>query len=154
LNRHAFRTAALAFAAILAIAGALAYITAPPKGLDGYRERAAATAETLGSQVETALIWAEARDAGKSTSAAALVGFEETEEDANAAASSFAGYELPDGGAGLRSRLVALAEEVGAALAELRIAAQQERWEEIAALSAPLPGLSEELSQFEERVEP
>jgi hypothetical protein len=36
----------------------------------------------------------------------------------------------------------------------MRIAAQRERWDEVLPLSRPLPGLSRELSAFEERAEP
>lgn len=143
-----------ALAAIAVVAASLAYVTAPPKGLDGYRERAAATAETLVSQVETARLWSDTYRAGKATTAATLVGFEEAEEDADAAATKFEGYEPPDGGLRYRRELTALAAEVTVALSQLRIAAQQERWEDLAALSAPLAGLAERLSRFEERAEP
>lgn len=149
-----FRAFALPFVAILAVAGSLAYITAPPKGVDGYRERAASTAETLVSQLETARLWAESEHEGKALTTSALVGFEETEKGAEAAASKFEGYEPPDGVAALRSELVALAGEATEALARLRIAAQQERWEEVAELSRPLPELAEKLTAFEERAEP
>lgn len=154
MNPQVLKVALPTFAAILAIAAALAYITAPPKGLDGYRERAAATAGSLRSQVETARIWADTRIAGRATSAAALVGFEETENDAIAAAAKWEGYEPPDGGLRLRRRFAPLAGDVTNALARLRIAAQMERWDELRALSEPLPGLSRELSRFEERAEP
>ncbi len=53
------------FAVIAATVAALWYVTAPPKGVDGYRERAAATAETLVSQVETARLWAESEEEGR-----------------------------------------------------------------------------------------
>lgn len=130
------------------------YITAPPRGLDGYRERAAHTAEALGSQVQTALLWAEAHDDGKAFSTSTLVSFEEAEEDAVAAAKSFEGFTPPRGGERWRTRFVALAVEVNDALAQLRIAGAQGRWDEVPALSAPLPRLASELTRFEERVEP
>jgi hypothetical protein len=154
LNRHTVKVALSTFAAILAIGAALAYVTAPPKGLDGYRERAAATAESLRSQVETARIWADARIAGRATSAAALVGFEEADNAAIATAAKLEAYEPPDGGLPLRRRFVHLASSVTDALARLRIAAQMERWDELRALSEPLPRLSRELGRFEERAEP
>jgi hypothetical protein len=104
--------------------------------------------------VETARLWAETHADGKATGAATLVGLEESEEDATAAAAQFESYEPPDGAAALRSRFVALAADVESALSRLRIAAEQERWDELGALSAPLPALSEELLRFEERAEP
>lgn len=139
---------------IALVAGALWYVTAPPQGVDGYRERAAATAETLVSQLETARLWAQAEEEGKALRTTVLVGFEETEEDADAAASKFAGYEPPDGVAALREDLTALATEATEALSALRIAAQQERWEDVRELSRPLPRLSAELAALEERAEP
>lgn len=138
---------------ILGVAAALAYVTAPPKGSDGYHERAAATAEALVSQLETARLWAKNESEGRALRTTALVGFEETEEGAEAATSRFEGYEPPDGTSDLRSELTKLAREAIEALAALRIAAQQERWEEVPQLSRPLPELSEELSAFEERAE-
>lgn len=143
-----------AFGAIAVVAAALWYVTAPPKGVDGYRERAAATAETLVSQLETARLWAESEEEGKALRTTVLVGFEETEEDAEAAATRFEGYEPPDGVGNLREELTNLATEATEALAALRIAAQQERWEDVRELSRPLPGLSERLGALEERAEP
>jgi hypothetical protein len=144
----------VALAGVLVTAAALAYVVAPPKGLDGYRESAAASAKTLGSQVETATLWSQVLDQGKTTTPAALVGLEEAEEDAKATASGFEGYEPPAGAAVLRSRFAALAGEAISALAGLRVAAQQGHWDQVARLSAPLPGLSDELARFEERAEP
>lgn len=142
------------FSAIALVAAALWYVTAPPKGVDGYRERAAATAEALVSQVETARLWARAEEEGKALRATVLVGFEETEEDAESAASRFESYEPPDGVAALREELTDLATEATEALAALRIAAQQERWADVPELSRPLPELSERLTALEERAEP
>jgi hypothetical protein len=144
----------LILAAILALGGALWYLTAPPKGLDGYRERAASTAESLRSQVETSRIWVETAADGKATHAATLVGLEEAETDATSAASKFESFEPPAGGLKLRQRFSATSDDVTAALADLRIAAQLERWQEIEGLAEPLPGLAEDLRRFEESVEP
>lgn len=154
MNRDIPRTALPTLAVILATAAALAYVTAPPKGLDGYRERAAAGAETLGSQVESASLWVETHAAGRAITAATLVGLEEAEEDAEAAASKFEAYEPPSGTASLRAEFVSLTGDTNEALSRLRIAAQQERWEELPDLAAPLPRLSNEWSRFEERAEP
>lgn len=146
--------ALLSFAAIAIVVAVLVYVAAPPQGLDGYRERAAASAETMASQVETAALWAETRAADKATGPAALVGFEEAEEDAVAAASKFEGYEPPDEAARLRGRFVSLTDETTAALALLRIAAEQGRWGDLPALASPLGRLAAEWSRFEERAEP
>jgi hypothetical protein len=154
LSRRKVKAIGISCFSVLAIAAALVYVIAPPTSVEGYRERAAATAETLDSQVETALLWATTREEDKATAAATLVGFEEAEADASAAATKFESYNVPREAIGLRTRLVALATEVRNALAELRIAAEQERWKEVGALSSPLPGLSDELAAFEEKAEP
>jgi hypothetical protein len=154
LSSRSVKLPAATLVAILAIAGSLAYVTAPPKGADGYRERAAATAEGLVSQLETARLWAETESEGRALPTTALVGFEEAEEDAEASAAQFESYEPPSGLAELREELVALAGEATEALARLRIAAQQERWRDVPELSRPLAGLSRRLSSFEERAEP
>jgi hypothetical protein len=141
-------------AGVLVAVAAVAYVVAPPKGLDGYRESAAASAKTLDSQIQTAALWSEVLDQDKTTTPAAMVGLEEAEGDANATASDFEGYEPPAGARALRSRFAALAAEAIDALRALRVAAQQGRWDEVPKLGAPLSGLSDELARFEERVEP
>jgi hypothetical protein len=154
VGRDRAKVALGTFAAIALVAAALWYVTAPPQGVDGYRERAAATAETLVSQLETARLWARTEEEGKALRTTVLVGFEETEEDAGAAASQFESYEPPGGVAALREDLTGLAGEATEVLTALRIAAQQERWEDLPELSRPLPELSERLSAFEQRAEP
>jgi len=154
LGSRSIKLPAAILAAILLIGAAIAYVTAPPQGAHDYRERAAATAETLVSQLETARLWAENEEAGKALRTTVLVGFEQTDEDADAAVSQFEAYEPAAGTARLRHDLAALGAETTAALAKLRIAAQQERWDEVAALSRPLPALSNRLRALAERTEP
>jgi hypothetical protein len=128
-------------------AAALWYVTAPPKGVDGYRERAAATAETLRSQVQLARIWVEAVEDDESTQTAALVGLEETELDAGSASSTFESYQPPSELVGLRSEFTSLADEATAALGELRVAAQQHEWSRVPELAEPLPDLAKRLME-------
>ncbi len=141
-------------AVALVAAASLWYLTAPPKGIDGYRERAASTAETLRSQVQSTRIWLESVEDGDSTHAAALIGFLEAEQDASAVASDFEAYEPPTGTFGLRSSLSALSSDVTEALGALRIAGQQEEWAALGRLARPLARLNTELARFEERAEP
>lgn len=140
--------AAAGLAAILAVAASLWYVTAPPKGTDGYRARAAYTAETLRSQVGTARISGDAVAAGDLPHAGALVLFEEAEEDASAAASGFESFEPPSGSDAVREEFVTLAGDVSEALAALRISAQQEDWERIPNLVDRLPSLARRLDRF------
>ena len=141
--------------AVVAVVGAaLWYVTAPPKGADGFRERAAATAETMRSQVQTVRIWVRTLAEGDATHAAAAVAFTEAEEDAAAAASQFESYEPPTGTLKLRSALTGLATDTTDTLASIRIAAEQERWGSLGRLTDPLPTLATELQHLEERAEP
>ncbi len=139
---------------VIAGAAALWYLTAPPKGEDGYRERAASSTETIRSQVQIARIWVETFEDGESTGAAALVGLEEAERDASSAANEFEGFEPPAGLVDLRAGFSSLAAETTDRLGSLRIAAQQEEWERLDELAAPLPDLAERLKRFEEAAEP
>ncbi len=143
----------IVFTAVVVVA-ALWYVTAPPKGVDGYRERLASTTETLRSQVQIARIWAEALTDDKATKPAALVGFRETESDAQSAISEFQAHEPPSGVLGLRAEFVSLSAHVLDPLSALRIAAEQERWDEVGRIARPLPGLAERLRAFENRASP
>lgn len=142
-------------AALLAVLGAaIWYVSAPPKGRDGYLERVASTAETVRSQIQTARIWSETESDGEATRAAALVGFEEAERDGESALSEFESYEPAPGTLAVRQELVRLASEATSRLGEMRIAAQLEDWEEIEGISRRLPRLAEQLDQLEERTRP
>ncbi len=142
-----------ALAVIVGIAACLWYVTAPPKGVDGYGARAAYTAETLRSQAQSARLTVDALAAGELPHAAALVGFEETETDAEAAASGFEAFEPPTGTGSVRDDFVSLAGDTTEALSALRIGAQQERWAEVPRLGEPLPGLVSRLDDFIERAQ-
>lgn len=150
-HRSRWRPYLTAAAVVVAVAAALWYVSAPPKGEDGYRDRLGSAAESVRSQVESARIWSEAFLAGDATTPATLVGFEEAERDSEAAASQLESYEPPQGLLGLRSRFSSLTSEASAAIGELRIAAQLEEWDRIAELAEPLPDLSARLDRLEEK---
>lgn len=146
---------------LLALTGAIAtvglalwYVTAPPKGEDGYLERVAQTSETVRSQLQTARIWAETHADGKATDAAALVGLEEAERDAHSAVGEFEAYEPPSAMLELRSGLLRVASGATERLGAMRIAGQLEDWSRVAKLAAALPSLAEELDRLEERARP
>jgi hypothetical protein len=130
------------------------YVSAPPKGSDGYRERMGETTRTVRSQVQSARLWAAAFTAGDSLSAPTAVALEEADQDASAAASQFESYEPPDGVIALRARFVSLASEATGALADLRIAAQREEWRRLGVLAEPLDALAVRLARFERRARP
>jgi hypothetical protein len=144
----------VALVAVLIVAGAVWYVIAPPKGADGYRERAAHTTEGIRSQVQSARIVVETFVDGELPNPATLVMLEEAERDTGAAASTFEGFEPPAGLEMQRSQFTRLAGRASDALADLRIAAQQEDWAALERLAQPLSALATRLQEFEEGVEP
>ncbi len=136
------------------VAAAVWYVHAPPRSADAYRERAAQTAETLRSQVQTARIWVRSTEDGEVTHEAATVGLRETEADANKAGSKFEGYDPPAGLVDLRARVSSLATDVTDALSTLRIATAHEEWSELPRLAEPLEDLAERLAELEKAAKP
>lgn len=144
----------VAIAIAVVVVAALWYVVAPPRDVDGYRERASLTAETLRSQVQTSRIWLRtlARDDTLRTSAS--VGLREAEEDASAAAASFERYDPPHGTDPLRARLSALAGETTTVLGDIRIAAHRDEWGRLDELGEPLPALADRLEALARRAQP
>ncbi len=141
-------------AAVAVLAASVWYVQAPPRTAGDYRERAAMAAETLRSQVETARLWVRELEAGRATRRAAVVGFREAEADAEAAASEFAGFDPRGDTREIRSDLTALGAQVTDALGQLRIAAQDGRWNALPALAGPLPELARRLEAVGGRADP
>ena len=139
---------------VFTIAAALWYVTAPPKGIDGYRERASYTAGSIRAQIQSTRIVAETFTDGELPHAATLVGFEEAERDAKAASATFEEFEPPTGTHDLRTAFVSISGDASDALSALRIAGQQEQWDRIAELAEPLAGIAVRLERFIERAEP
>ena len=130
------------------------YVHAPPRTVGDYRERAAMTAETLLSQVETAALWVRELDDGNVTRRAASVALREAERDAAAAAAEFAAWDPRGDARQVRADVTALAGEVTDALAQLRIAAEDGRWDALPAFAQPLPGLAARLDALARRADP
>ena len=139
---------------IAVCAACLWYVVAPPKGTTAYRERMASSTQTLLSQVQTTRLWARAVTDDDTINAAALVAFKETESDASSATSQFERFEVPPGTQELREEYTKVGDETTSTLAEFRISAEQERWEDIAALADELPSLIKTLEEFEQRAKP
>ena len=121
--------AVAAVAAIVAVFASLWYVQAPPRTQGDYRERAAITAQSLRSQVQTAELWVRELEQERVTLQAATVALREAEGDAVAAASELAVWDPRGDTRPLRSELTMLANAVTDALAELRIAAEGGRWD-------------------------
>lgn len=150
------RLTPLVGAILLVVIGGAAiwYVSAPPRGSDGYRERMGETTRTLRSQVQSARIWADTFDAGDATAAATAVGLEEAELDASAAASQFESHEPPAGELRSRTRFVSLASDTTGVLADLRIASQLKQWKRLPRIAARLEEVATRLDRFEHRVRP
>ena len=131
----------------IAVLVAVWYVAAPPRTVGDYRERSVMTLETLRSQVETARLWTRAIANDRVTRQAATVAFREAEEDASAAASEFAAWDPRGDTRALRSTITTLGSDVVDSLAKLRIAAEDERWDELPRLAAPLPRLADRLER-------
>lgn len=149
-----WRSLAIAAAVALAVAACFWYVTAPPKGVDGYRQRAASALETVNSQLQSARIWVETYQDDESTKAATHVGLEEAERDASETASDFEEHEPPSGVLELRSRFDDVTARAVDVLSSLRVAAEQERWEELPSLAEPLPHLASEVERLERQARP
>jgi hypothetical protein len=134
----------LVLAAVVTVA-AVWYVVAPPRSQSAYRERAAQTAESLRSHVQTARLWADAERRGRATREAATIGFDEAETDAQATASTFSAYDPPPGTKDLRTRVTRAATDVKDALATLRIAAHRDAWSRVPAAARPLEELATRL---------
>ncbi|MDP9401644.1 MAG: hypothetical protein M3P39_12030 [Actinomycetota bacterium] len=137
----------------LVITGSLWYVEAPPRSSPSYSQRTAQTAETLRSQAETARLWVAELADGRTFGASASVGFREAEEDATAALSGFAAYDPPPGTVALRDAVTALGNDVVNSLAQLRIAAADERWGDLGQPAARLARLGSRLDRLARRAE-
>ena len=134
--------------ALLALTS-LWYVQTPPRTAGDYRERAGMTAELLRSQAESARLWVSAVEADRTPRQTATVGLREAEEDAVEVAAEFAGWDPPTRALReLRSELTAAADETTSALGAIRIATEDERWDELGALAQPLTRLAERLERL------
>jgi hypothetical protein len=146
---------ALSVVAIAAVVGVgLWYVVAPPRSVDGYRERASSTAEVLRSQVQTARIWLRTLARGDALRTSARVGLRESEEDASAAAEGFQRFDPPVGTDAVRAGLSELSSQTTARLADIRIAADRGQWARLPQLGGRLPALADRLRRFAQRAQP
>jgi hypothetical protein len=144
--------------ALAAVGAALAvasvwYVQAPPRTADAYGDRAAKTAITVRSQVETARLWAAAARDDQALRASVVVGLEDSERAAVGAASDFESYDPPPGAEAVRTRFTAVAGEATAVLAELRVAAHREDWATVAGADERLALLARRLDELAREAE-
>lgn len=139
---------ALAFASLW-------YTQRPPRSDQEYRNRTAQTAGTLRSQVVTAQLWAEQVHADRAMTQAADVGIREAEAAAQAATSTQAAWDLPDGvRREVRTTALTLGDEVTTLVGDMRLAAHDERWDDVHRLSRDARPLARRLTEFEQAVDP
>jgi hypothetical protein len=138
----------LAWAFVIAVAGSLWYIEAPPRTAHSYEEEAVRAAEMLRSQLESDSIWARAVKDNDALRPTASVAFREADEDATAALDEFAAIEPPRGTDELRAALVNLGADVTDAVARVRITAERGEWDQIGEAAGPLVALSARLDEL------
>jgi hypothetical protein len=123
----------------------------PVRSFDAYEGKAADTAESVASAVETARLAVEAADDDEAFAPYLSVILAEAERDARASAVIFAGIQPPDDrSADLRSHLLGLIGGAETTLSELRIAARWGDLERLADLARPLGPVGEELAALSE----
>lgn len=149
------RRFAVAWVSVLVVAACVWWGIHPPGHESAYRHESAQTLKTLGSQVETARLWVDGLGDGSVTRPAVLVALTETDTDADTRTSSYASLEPPDPESrDVRRRVTSLADEVVAALGELRVAARAGRWHEVLAAEQDLERLGRRLGRLQRSVAP
>lgn len=115
-----------------------------------YEEKVANTAESAGSAVQTARLVVEAADEGKAPGPYTARALSDAETALDSISTHIGSVQPPTThSTELRSRVTSLLEDCRTALAELRIAARDGRFEELARLAEPLPRLAARLKRLE-----
>jgi hypothetical protein len=143
----------VAWVLVLVVAGCVWWGIHPPRDASAYREESTRTVQLLRSHVGTARLWIEGVDEGRLTRTAASVALVEASTDADAEATSYSSLD-PGDAASTRvwSRVSSLADEVAAALAEVRVAARAGRWDDVVAVLPKLERLSAGLADLHRSV--
>jgi hypothetical protein len=142
---------ALAVAGVAVLVASLWWLQEPPRSEPAYADRAADTAATLRSQVETARIWAETVADGRTLLTSAAIGLEEADADAATALSDFEELDPPSGATGLRAAVGAAGGEAVDLLATVRIAAQHGDWSAVTARRDSLARMGDRMHALERR---
>ncbi|MER7407890.1 hypothetical protein ABT373_36840 [Streptomyces sp. NPDC000070] len=146
----ALRTARLA-SLVLGLLVALCGCVGPSWSDTDYEEKVANTAEAARSAVQTARLVVEAAEDGKAPGPYTARALSDAETALTSIATHIGAVQPPTTHAtALRSRVTSLLTECRTALAELRIAARDGRFDELARLAEPLPRLASRLKRLEE----
>jgi hypothetical protein len=124
---------------------------APARSSDAYEGKAADTAESVASAVETARLAVSAARDGRAFAQYLSVVLTEAEQGAGGSGNVFATIQPPDqGSARLRDELLDLVDRAESVLADLRIAVRSDQLERLPDIARPLEALGEQLARFAE----
>ena len=123
----------------------------PARSFDTYEGKAATTADSVGSAVETARLAVDAASEGRAFSPYLSVVFAEAEDDAGASGATFATIQPPDErSAALRTELLDLVGRAEDVLADLRISVRWGELDRLDEIAGPLGPISAQLTAFAE----
>jgi hypothetical protein len=130
---------------------ALSACVAPARTFDSYEAKAASTAESVASAVETARLAVSAAAQGRAFAPYLSVVLAEAERDAAGSRAVFAAIQPPDErSAQLRSQVLDLMGGAEDVLAGLRIAVRWGELDRLPAVAAPLSSLGQRLTALAE----
>ena len=123
----------------------------PVRSFDAYEGKAADTADSVASAVETARLAVEVAAQGRAFAPDLSVLLAEAERDARGSFDIFASIQPPDpGSARLRTQLLDLIQRAETVLSDLRIAVRWGDLDRLPDIGGPLGALGGELSDFSE----
>jgi hypothetical protein len=138
--------------AALLLVPACTQFLGPTRTAEDYELKAASTADSVLSAVQTARLVVTAADHDKAFGTYVSVALADAEDDAGGAAATFARLQPPDRASdALRDELTDLTDEASATLADLRITARRGDLDALARRAEPLAGIARDLSAFSER---
>jgi hypothetical protein len=137
--------------AALVLAIVLSSCVGPVTSFDDFEAKAADTADSAASAVETARLAVSAAAQGRAFAPYLTVVFTEAERDMSATRQTFVSIQPPDAAsADLRTQLLDLLDRAERVLSDLRIAARWEDFGSLSQIASPLPSLGNDLTDFSE----
>ncbi|MFE9646734.1 hypothetical protein ACFYO0_21980 [Streptomyces sp. NPDC006365] len=136
---------------VLTLFMALSACVGPSWSETDYQEKVANTAEAARSAVQTARLVVQAAEEGKAPRPYTARALSDAETALDSVATHIGAVQPPTAGStALRSKVTSLLTDCRTALADLRIAAREGRYGELARLAEPLPRLAARLKRLEE----
>ncbi len=124
---------------------------APARSYDAYEGKAADTAASVASAIETARLAVSIAQEGRAFAPYLSVVLAEAEQGAGGSGDIFATIQPPDeGSARLRGELLTLVTRAESVLADLRIAVRWGELDLLSQLARPLRALGDQLASFSE----